>query len=197
MGEDGIMGAMSSLAGGRRQPSAAVMAAAEPAATAANAAQHAGAPPPQGSEGGMFGDALFGAAGDEPGGAEPAAAAAAAAASPKPKDRRDLTDAERRDRRLQQNRLAAKRSYNKRVQRQQEMEQEYEKLRAAGDSHLHYVSGAALLGQVDGDLESPLVGGVHPSDLGEERLRAFWVKALPGLLGGVRRENECSGGGCE
>lgn len=36
---------------------------------------------------------------------------------------------EKRERRLEQNRLAAKRSYNKRVQKQAEMEEEYEKLR--------------------------------------------------------------------
>ena len=59
---------------------------------------------------------------------------------------------------------------------------EYQRLVAAGDTHLHYVSGSALLGQEDNDLESPLVGGVHPSDLGEERLRGFWVKQLPTIL---------------
>jgi hypothetical protein len=60
---------------------------------------------------------------------------------------------------------------------------EYEKLVAAGDAHLHYVGGAQLLGQAVGDLESPLVGGVHPSDLGGERLRSFWVRQLPRILG--------------
>eukprot|EP01050_Picozoa_sp_SAG11_P006388 SAG11_NODE_493_length_8965_cov_4.112339_5_plen_660_part_00 len=60
---------------------------------------------------------------------------------------------------------------------------EYEKLVTAGDKNLHYVEGSSLLGQEKGDLESPLVMGVHPSDLGEERLRSFWVKKLPQLLG--------------
>ena len=135
---------MSSPASKRRQPSAAVMAAAEAAAAAAqHAAQHA--PPPEGGAGDGFGNALFGGP-DDAGGANGAAAAAAApgaaAASPvtKAKDRRDLTDAERRDRRLQQNRLAAKRSYNKRVQRQAEMEQEYEKLRAELEATNNQVS---------------------------------------------------------
>ena len=59
---------------------------------------------------------------------------------------------------------------------------EYQRLVAAGDAHLHYVPGAALLGQEADDLESPLVGGVHPSDLGEERLRSFWAKQLPTIL---------------
>lgn len=59
---------------------------------------------------------------------------------------------------------------------------EYQKLVAAGDKNLHYVRGTQLLGQETGDLESPLVMGVHPSDLGEERLRSFWVKQLPAIL---------------
>ena len=59
---------------------------------------------------------------------------------------------------------------------------EYQKLVNAGDAHLHYVHGSALLGQEVTDLESPLVGGVHPSDLGEERLRSFWVHQLPLIL---------------
>ena len=46
-----------------------------------------------------------------------------------------------------------------------------------------YVNGSPLLGQEANDLESPLVFGVHPSDLGEERLRSFWVKQLPQILG--------------
>ena len=58
---------------------------------------------------------------------------------------------------------------------------EYDKLRAK-DENLHYVQGSQLLGQEEGDLESPLVMGVHPSDLGEERLRSFWVQRLPQLL---------------
>ena len=62
---------------------------------------------------------------------------------------------------------------------------EYEKLIAAGDANLHYVDGSQLLGQDSSDLESPLVMGVHPSDLGEERLRDFWVRQLPLLLGGA------------
>lgn len=61
---------------------------------------------------------------------------------------------------------------------------EYEKIVAAGDTNLHYVGGGELLGQEAGDLESPLVMGVHPSDLGEERLRSFWVKRLPAILAG-------------
>ena len=137
---------MSAPASKRRQPSAAVMAAAEAAAAAApHAAQHA--PPPEGAAGGGFGDALFAGPDADAGGANGAAAAAAAApgaaaASPvtRTKDRRDLTDAERRDRRLQQNRLAAKRSYNKRVQRQAEMEQEYEKLRTELEATNNQVS---------------------------------------------------------
>ncbi len=60
---------------------------------------------------------------------------------------------------------------------------EYQKLLATGDTNLHYVHGSQLLGQDAGDLESPLVGGVHPSDLGGERLRSFWVKQLPLLVG--------------
>lgn len=59
---------------------------------------------------------------------------------------------------------------------------EYQKLVSAGDANLHYVRGSQLLGQQSDDLESPLVGGVHPSDLGEERLRSFWVKQLPTVV---------------
>merc|ERR1711924_297435 len=56
---------------------------------------------------------------------------------------------------------------------------EFLKLQAAGDSELYYVAGDELLRMKgDIDLESPLVGGVHPSDLGQERLRHFWSQHL-------------------
>jgi hypothetical protein len=62
------------------------------------------------------------------------------------------------------------------------LQREYRRLVLGGDTNLHYIRGSQLLGQEIGDLESPLVGGVHPSDLGEERLRSFWVKTLPLIL---------------
>lgn len=65
---------------------------------------------------------------------------------------------------------------------------EYQKLLEHGGGPLHYVTGSQLLGQASNDLESPLVGGVHPSDLGEERLRSFWVKHLPSILAAAAAE---------
>lgn len=59
---------------------------------------------------------------------------------------------------------------------------EYDKLVGNGVKNLHYIEGAQLLGGSNVDNESPLVGGVHPSDLGEERMRNFWVKQLPSII---------------
>eukprot|EP01051_Picozoa_sp_SAG22_P020968 SAG22_NODE_4436_length_1269_cov_25.769231_2_plen_107_part_01 len=72
----------------------------------------------------------------------------------------ELTDEEKRERRLKQNRLAAKRSYNKRVARQAEMEGEYQKLR---EELAQTTQQIQILSAYMGKMQMPGVPGVAPA----------------------------------
>jgi hypothetical protein len=48
------------------------------------------------------------------------------------------------------------------------------------DAHLYYVDSASLFAETP--LDSPTVGGCHPSDLGAHEVASFYAKFLPPII---------------
>ncbi|SFB10001.1 Lysophospholipase L1 [Cohnella sp. OV330] len=70
--------------------------------------------------------------------------------------------------------VASRRDERRRIQRE-----EVERRRLAGDGHIHFVDGTDLLGEADQDCTTD---GIHPSDLGYDRIASRLRPVLAGLL---------------
>jgi len=73
--------------------------------------------------------------------------------------------------------VAAQREERKKIQRD-----EVERLRAAGDLHVHFFDGTLLLGEAD-EAQDCTTDGIHPSDLGYSRIAKTLRPVIAGLLG--------------
>ncbi|MEK0317055.1 SGNH/GDSL hydrolase family protein [Cohnella sp. 56] len=70
--------------------------------------------------------------------------------------------------------VASRRDERRRIQRE-----EVERRRLAGDGHIHFVDGTDLLGEADQDCTTD---GIHPSDLGYDRIASRLRPVLAELL---------------
>lgn len=83
---------------------------------------------------------------------------------------------------------AARREERKKLQRD-----EVELLREAGDLHVHFFDGSQLLGEAD-EAQECTADGIHPSDLGYDRIAKTLRPILAGLLG-IETDEQAEGGG--